>query len=105
MKYIKNYAEIIAQNIATLTGYMTQVFPPVGLRASVGISAYDENANFKGYINLTVREKVVYYDTGKIIHKYPDGSIGELNGFGLETAPLPNSTEKIWEIMKIKEEN
>lgn len=74
----------------------------MGLRASVAISAEDDNGELKGFVTLTIHNGVVIYDTGKKSFNYPKGSIGDMNGFGNETKELPDNIEEIWDIMKIK---
>lgn len=101
MKYIRNYGNHIAEKLEKLTGYKATVYPPMGLRASIGI-ALNDGGELKGFITLTCTENIIYYDTGKVKERYPQGSIGELNGFGNETKPLPDSIDEIWKIMKEK---
>ena len=102
MKYIRNYGNHIAEKLEKLTGYKATVYPPMGLRASIGI-ALNDGRELKGFITLTCTKNIIYYDTGKVKERYPQGSIGELNGFENETKPLPDSIDEIWEIIKEKQ--
>ena len=100
MKYTKNYDEKIAKEIAAYTGYKTEVFPPMGMRASIGISVKDNDGNLKGFITLTFKDGVIMYDTGKKTVNYPIGSYVVMNGFENEVMQLPDKIEDIWELVK-----
>lgn len=102
MKYTRNCEEKIAKEITTYTGYKTEVFPPMGMRASVGISVEDNDENLKGFITLTSKDGVVMYDTGNKTIDYPIGSYGDMNGFGNEVMQLPDNIEDIWELVKCR---
>ena len=103
MKETKYIYDEIANKIQKLTGFQTKVYPPMGLRASISISANDGNKT-TGFITLTSnKDHDIMYDTGKILKEYPVWSIGYMNGFGKETKPLPDDIEAIWEIMRCKD--
>lgn len=102
MKYERNCEGKIAKEIAAYTGYKTEVFPPMRMRASVSIYVKDNDGNFKGFITLTSKDGVVMYDTGEETVNYPIGSYGKMNGFGNEVMQLPDNIEDIWELVKFE---
>lgn len=105
MMWTHNCEEALAKKLKNKTGYKATVYPPMGMRASVAIALNNTNNKLKGFIILTSStDHVLYYDTGKVSIKYPQGSIGDLNGFGNETKILPDDINAIWEIMKVKVE-
>lgn len=102
MKSTKKYIKEIASKLEKITGFKTTVYPPMGLRATIGLALKDDDNNLKGYLTITEENNKVFYDTEKVLEKYPTGSIGELNGFGRETKELPTDINLILELMKIK---
>ena len=64
---------------------------------------HNDNNDYKGYYcEPTVKRVWLQYNTGKRRNNYPQGSIGDLNGFDIIEAPLPLEIEEIIKIIKNK---
>ena len=62
---------------------------------------WDTNNQYKGRYCMSAMKSVhLRYDTYKRNNSYPNGTIGELNGFNKIEAPLPESIEEIIKIIK-----
>lgn len=99
-----------------------EIFGPFGLRAETSIhfkkpnstaqycdyrlaltlrTEYNDDFNYKGnYCSPSTKSVRLFYNTGKRTHIYPQGSIGELNGFDFIEKPLPDDTDEIIAIIK-----
>ncbi len=100
-----------------------KIYGPFGLRASTSIcfmkqgsdetgyilsltmrTDYNEDALYKDrYCPATTKSVQLFYDTFKRTKQYPEGSIGELNGFNNIEAPLPDDLQDIVKILKQQE--
>lgn len=87
----------LAVDLEEYLGEHMDVGGPYGLRAEVVISS-------SSYIlavtpSFTDGKLSLYYDTGKANKRHPAGSIGAVNGFNNEQAPLPDTFAEIVGIM------
>ena len=78
-----------------------------GLSCSSFIELRDEGTGEKmtlvvlpGYTDAN--EVYIMYTTGEMVDNYPAGSIGAINGMNNLTAPLPDTAEEIFELMKVR---
>ena len=88
----------------------SEIFGPFGIFARTSIfirKNLDDSCNQTIY-HLSVvppgDDGSMEYGTGKFCHKYPKGSIADLNGENEIMALLPDTVEEIWEIVKRKQE-
>lgn len=82
------------------------IYGPFGINARTYIYFKDENKNITETETLSIglrpddlKNGVIRYETGEIINKYPEGSIGELNGSNCVTVELPDNIEEIIKII------
>ncbi len=112
---------------ATLTPLLNceryKIYGPFGLRASTTIcflkqgtddttyvlsltmrTEYNDDARYKErYCPASTKGICLYYDTFKRTNEYPQGSIGELNGYNNIEEPLPDDFQEIVKILKQQE--
>lgn len=87
----------LAVDLEEYLGEHMSVGGPYGLRAEVVILS-------NSYIltitpSFTDGKLSLYYDTGKAGEQHPAGSIGAVNGFNNEQAPLPDTFAEIVGVM------
>ena len=64
---------------------------------------YNDDSIYKGlYCSPSMKNVRLFYNTGRRTNIYPQGSIGELNGFDVIEEPLPDDIEEIIKIIKEK---
>lgn len=100
--WVKTFVHPLAQAVQEelrLGSY--EVYGPFGLRAEVSIYWHElpDGAGDPIY-HLTViprnlKEGVIHYDIGRQTSTFAKGTIGALNGFANETAPLPDTLEEL----------
>ncbi len=99
----------LADALVAYTGKSAQVHGPFGLRAETNIYLTDNPGDdimncAYDYITLvpdtTGDSVVMHYDTGLVIRDCVPGSIAEINRFGNETLPLPDTIKEIAALLK-----
>lgn len=95
----------LAKRLEELTGLTHEIYGPFGLTCSTSIylrkdmtkSICDQETR-----SITLRpgwdrqhEFCITYETGEMESNYPSGSLGDLNGMGKATKPLPDTIEEI----------
>lgn len=95
----------LAKQLEELTGLTHEIYGPFGLSFSTSI--YLRKDMTKGICDqetrsITLRpgwdrqrEFCITYETGEMESNYPAGSLGDLNGMGKATKPLPDTVEEI----------
>ena len=77
-----------------------------GLNCRTYIELSDDSGNSYNLIVLPKNEFsdefYLAYETGERTNRYPAGSLGAINGMNNLTAPLPDTAEELFEIMKKK---
>ncbi|MBQ8409096.1 MAG: hypothetical protein IJY39_09575 [Clostridia bacterium] len=67
---------------------------------------YNDDDDYKGvYCSPSMKNVRLFYNTGRRTNIYPQGSIGELNGFDVIEAPLPDDVDEIIKILKEQEKS
>lgn len=92
----------LAVDLEEHTGKAVEVSGPFGLRAEVMFKVGDtytiitpsfENGSFR-----------LYYDTGETTERYQPETLGDWNGFNNISEPLPDTFDKILQIMTRRKE-
>lgn len=90
-------------------GWHGEIYGPFGIYAETSIylrKDEDKSICDQPVYGLTLRSPkegdMIPYWTGEMSDNYPKGSLGDLNGENKIFAPLPDTVEEIWEIIKKK---
>lgn len=102
----------LARLLAREKGLLLYFMGPFGIRAACTIILYaDRHVEplKQEHWSITIMPHFgdtgleLRYDTYRVIHEYPPGSIGALNNMGNEQLPLPDTTKEILALMKHSE--
>lgn len=92
----------LAVDLEEYVGEDMSIGGPYGLRAEAVILS----SNWALTVSpcFTDGKLRLYYDTGEIVGRHPANSIGAMNGFNNEQAPLPDTLEEIAAIMTLRKQ-
>ena len=81
------------------SGTSCRIYGPFGLRAEASIFI-KKDEDVLGWLTVVIQDAGIMYETGRSRGiNYPPGSIGDLNGFDNELAPLPEDLSEIVDLV------
>lgn len=97
-RYADEVTDLLARRIKQIDKYKNcdvTCYPPMGLDASCSISV-KRGEELLGFLTIMDRENGFVYNDYKAPKNkaYPDGSIGDLNGFNIPKRELPTDIEE-----------
>lgn len=77
------------------------IYGSFGLRACSSLYIRNNDGHIVGSLTVELLEEGIFYETGhqKQSDRYPEGSLGAINGFNNEIAKLPMDIDKIKDIV------
>ena len=88
-------------------GYIAEVYGPFGIRAYSCIFVIDpskksgsgRDGEIVGSLTIEGTEGGYLYETGEVINRFPEGSIGYMNNMNNVVAKLPVYTEEVLDLL------
>jgi len=112
--WVKGIVEPLAELLAARTGLYWKIYGPFGLSCETSIYLMEDkdacitkqttrSITLEPYFQGVGDDMAIRYRTDEIIERYPEGSLGQVNGMNCVTATLPETIEEIEKLLKENE--